>query len=62
MACSKLISENLFKLTNEIIQYLQNYYKTLHSCVLFYKKFTTEEIKADYQEDEQQFRDVLAIR
>ncbi|RIA84437.1 hypothetical protein C1645_832288 [Glomus cerebriforme] len=34
MACSKLFSGDLPELLNEIIQYFQNDYKTLYSCIL----------------------------
>ncbi|RIA78781.1 hypothetical protein C1645_842341 [Glomus cerebriforme] len=34
MACSKLFSGDLPELLNEIIQYFQNDYKTLYSCLL----------------------------
>ena len=34
MACSKIFSGDLPELTNEIIQYFQNDYKTLFSCIL----------------------------
>ncbi|RIA91683.1 hypothetical protein C1645_821699 [Glomus cerebriforme] len=34
MACSKIFSGDLPELLNEIIQYFQNDYETLYSCIL----------------------------
>ncbi|GBB89776.1 hypothetical protein RclHR1_16590002 [Rhizophagus clarus] len=34
MACSKVFSEDILELTNEIIQYLRNDFSTLYSCIL----------------------------
>jgi hypothetical protein len=34
MTCSKIFSGDLPELTNEIIEYFRNDYKTLHSCIL----------------------------
>jgi hypothetical protein len=34
MACSKIFSGKLPELTDDIVQYFRNDYKTLHSCVL----------------------------
>src|SRR5438034_1935023 len=39
MACSKLFSGNLPELTDVIIQYFRNDYKSLHSCVLVSRLF-----------------------
>src|SRR5688572_30220791 len=34
MACSKIFSEDIPELLNDIIQYFQNDFSTLHSCIL----------------------------
>src|SRR6266480_1028300 len=34
MACSKIFSEDIPELLNEIIQYFQNDFSALHSCIL----------------------------
>jgi hypothetical protein len=34
MSCSKLFSGDLPELTNDIIEYFQNDYSTLYSCIL----------------------------